>query len=318
MGLLPSLRRAARLIDPINSGLRRIAFTLLLAAAGPVFPLAAEEVPLTQCDRLAADPVDYERVAPPVDDLKFLPTQAIIACREAVAAYPDTSRFRFQLGRALLALGDVDEARAALQTAGDDGYAVANLYLGRSFVSGPSGEVDYARAFDHYLLAAEQGHQDAQIAIGLMYRDGRGREPDPQQAMHWFKLAADQRNPRAHFFLAGLYLRGVLGAVDPSLAFKHTSVAADAGYPDAQFMLANYYLLGVGVEKDLATALKWMRAAAENGDLDAALRLGGMYMTGDSVPQDREQAMYWYCKGGITGRLVFETTFHEPIDCNPK
>ncbi len=215
----------------------------LVALFDPTAAIPAENVRVHQCDRLAADPVDYEREAPPVDDLRFLPKHAMDACREAVAAYPDAPRLRFQLGRALLALGQVDEARAALQDAAGKGYAAANLYLGRMFESGSYGERNVERAFEYYRLAAEQGHQDAQIGVGLMYRKGVGVEADTWQAFNWFKESADQGNPHAHFFLGTMYTGGEhtppgrRPIAEPARAVRHFEVAAEAGIPGGQFAL---------------------------------------------------------------------------------
>lgn len=294
---------------------QRFFFILLLLLSGPTASLAAENTPEHLCDRIAADPIDYVRVAPPVDDLKFLPKQAVVACREAVAAYPDEPRFRFQLGRALLALGNLDKAREALQGAADRGYAVANLYLGRTFESMSYGEPDAEKAFEYYQSAAEQGHQDAQIGLGLLYLNGTGVEAAPQRAFYWFQKAADQGNPHAHFFLGRMYATGKHGVYDLKLAAEHARVAANAGVPAGQFALGHAYLLGVGVEKDPARGRALMEAAAEQGFTVAAITLGNLYMRGEEVPRDQEQAIRWFCKAGAAGRTFFQETYNEPLAC---
>lgn len=296
---------------------------LLIGLIGLTVSIATRDVPVHECDRLAADPVDYERVAPPVSRFKFLPKQAIVACREAAAAYPNTPRFRFQLGRTLLGLGGVDEARAALQDAANSGYAAANMFLGRIYETGSFGERDVAKALEYIQLAAEQGNQDAQIRMGLAYRDGKGREADLQQALHWFKLAADQGNPRANYLLAAVYMTESQASTNPALvienarlAAEHTSVAAEAGMTDAQFSLAFHYLGGVGVERSPAKGLELLKAAANNGHTLAAIMLGNRYMRGEDVPQDREHAIHWFCKAGISGRMAFEKTYGEAPNCD--
>lgn len=295
---------------------------LLIGLSGPTASIAAEDVPVHQCDRLAADPFDYERAAPPVGDVRFLPKRALIACREAVAAYPDAPRFRFQLGRALLALGNADAAREALQDAADKGYAVANLYLGRTYESGSYGERDMVKANEHYRAAAEQGHQDAQIALGLKYRNGIGVEADTWRAFNWFKKAADQGNPHAHAMLGMMYHSGEHNppgehsGPDLSLAVKHFEIAAQAGVPTGQFALGLSYLSGVGVEKDTAKGLELMEAAAEQGFMIAAWQLGDMYMRGEDLPLDRERAIYWYCTTGSRGENLFAEIHGESLDCD--
>ncbi len=294
---------------------------MLVALCGPTASIATEDVPAHQCDRLAADPVDYERVAPSVDDLRFWPKQAMVACREAVAMSPDVPRLRFQLGRALLALGNVDEARAALQDAADAGYAAADLYLGRMFESGSYGERNVEKAFEHYRLAAEHGHQDAQIGIGLMYRNGVGVEADTWQAFNWFKKAADQGNPHAHFFVGTMYSGGEhtppgeRPVADHTMAVRHFEIAAEAGIPGGQFALGLMYLTGLSVEKNTKKGLKLMESAAEQGFVVASLELGKRYLRGEDLPQDRQRAIHWYCKAGAAGRNIFQNTYGESLDC---
>ena len=65
----------------------------------------AAEAPVTECDRLAADPEDPQRPAgvegawwPGGGDY----LAAIAACEEAVARYPDEPRFRYQRARVIL------------------------------------------------------------------------------------------------------------------------------------------------------------------------------------------------------------------------
>lgn len=301
--------------------IRRVCFVVSLVVCMPVWPIAAANAPMHRCDRLAADPVDYERIAPPVEDTAFLPQQALAACREAVAAYPDEPRFRFQLARALLALRQADEAREALKTAGDKGYAVANLYLGRLSESRANGEHDLAKAFEYYRLAAEQGHQGAQIGLGLMYRNGAGVETDSWQAFNWFQKAADQGNPHAHFYLGTMYSSGEQvppgerPAPDFERAAKHFRVAAEAGLPSGQFALGYLYLDGFGVEKDPARGLALLEAAANQGFVVAALELGKLYMNGERLPRDQRQAVHWFCKAGAAGNRFLSELHDKPVTC---
>lgn len=283
--------------------------------------VAAESAPEHACDRMAADPADYERIAPPVADVRFLSNQAARACREALAAYPDDPRFQFQMGRALLALGKVEQAREALQKAAAQGYAAANLFLGRMFESASYGRRDLVEAIKYYRAAAEQGHQDAQIALGLMYRSGIGVDADTLQAFQWFRKAADQGNPHAHFFLGAMYSRGEhmppgeRAAADYYAAIKHFEIAAEAGIPGGQFALGLMYLTGYPVEKDTAKGLELMEAAAEQGFVVAAWQLGDMYMRGEDLPLDRERAIYWYCTTGKRGEQLLAEIHGESVDC---
>lgn len=303
-------RRSGRYFQALSISL----FVMLCVVA----PVVAATAPVHQCDQLAADPVDYQRAAPPVDDFRFLPKQAVVECRKAVTAYPEEPRFRFQLGRALLALGKADEARELLRGSADKGYAVANLYLGRLFEAGSYAERDPQKALEHYLSAATQGHQDAQVKVGLMYRNGGDIETDHRRAFDWFKDAADQGNPHAHFFLGSMYVAGDHARPNVVLAARHFAVAASAGIPAAQFALGSAYLHGVGVDEDPARALDLLQAAAEQGFLAAAIELGNLYMRGGVVQQDRPTAIDWFCKAGSAGRAFFLGTYEEQIACSDR
>ncbi|TIM60008.1 MAG: tetratricopeptide repeat protein, partial [Mesorhizobium sp.] len=76
------------------------------------------------CDLAAGEPLDLQGVVP-----GLLPNEigadAVKLCEAAVKAYPDVARFRYELGRALLAAGKVDQARKAIQQAADRGHVRA-------------------------------------------------------------------------------------------------------------------------------------------------------------------------------------------------
>jgi TPR repeat protein len=49
---------------------------------------------------------------------------------------------------------------------------------------------DYALAVQWYRRAAEQGYAPAQVRLGKRYAEGRGSPQDFAQAYFWFNLAA--------------------------------------------------------------------------------------------------------------------------------
>ncbi len=74
------------------------------------------------CDLEAGDALDLDGVG-----LYRLPNEinaetAVAACTAAVTAFPDEARFRYQLGRAQLAGGDIPAAYASFRAAGDAGH----------------------------------------------------------------------------------------------------------------------------------------------------------------------------------------------------
>src|SRR5206468_6581675 len=81
------------------------------------------------CDREAGEPLDLQGVVPGLLPNE-ISTNAVDVCRAAVKAYPDVARFRYELGRALLADGKVEVAKKAIQEAADKVHVRALFVLG--------------------------------------------------------------------------------------------------------------------------------------------------------------------------------------------
>lgn len=99
----------------------------MLASFWWVPPLYAQSVfdAVDECDILAANPLDPERMAEGVSDDAIIPRLAVSACESAVKAAPAELRFAYQLGRAHLAAGHKDAAEAQLKRAAQGSYAAA-------------------------------------------------------------------------------------------------------------------------------------------------------------------------------------------------
>jgi tetratricopeptide (TPR) repeat protein len=132
--------------------------TLALGCSGAsLAPQAAVE----QCDELAAHPHDPRRlVKEGVDDDRIAAGAAIPACQRAAEVYPDEARFAFQLGRALLAAGQTEEATAQFTAAAEKDYAPAYKYLGDLVA-----EQEPSRAKEQYTYAAAHGFSPAGAAL---------------------------------------------------------------------------------------------------------------------------------------------------------
>jgi uncharacterized caspase-like protein len=87
---------------------------------------------ITDCDRLAAMPYDtgHPPGLPGVEPDKISITAAAAACNDAMARYPDVTRFVFQAGRVATARKDFAEARRLYEQAAAAGYAMAMNNLG--------------------------------------------------------------------------------------------------------------------------------------------------------------------------------------------
>ena len=118
-------------------------------------------------------------------------------------------------------------------------------------------ERDYARALEHYILAAYRDSLGAMDSLGLCYSYGYGCRQDLRQAVYWYRKAA-------------------FGG--------HRSGMSNLGY---------CYLTGRGVDRDADEGVWWIRQAAEKGHVPAQVLLGECYLTGNGVESSREQATVW-------------------------
>jgi len=139
--------------------------------------------PVHDCDRLAADPEDNDKVTDGVDLQEFLPEQAADACRSALASYPGIARFEYQLGRALHMVGSHSQAFEQFKKAADKGCASAMACLGLMYQAGDGIAQDYKLAAEWYRKAVEKGDVAAMTYLGWAYLKGEGVAQDDKQAV---------------------------------------------------------------------------------------------------------------------------------------
>ncbi len=143
-------------------------FVMLVAAAAAAYTLSSAAIagaPSHMCDTLAANPYDPHRVAKGVDSQAIDARQAIIACSEAVRAYPTELRFQFQLARAYRGAARYDEAIDWYRKAAEGGYAGAQNSLGVMYARGLGVQQSCAMAVAWYLKAAAQGYNIARLNL---------------------------------------------------------------------------------------------------------------------------------------------------------
>lgn len=128
---------------------------------------------ITDCDRLAANPPDPDRVVEGIARNDVDLPRAIAACRAAVAARPDVGRFAYQLGRVLFYDGHIAEALASFRQAAQLGYRQAHFIIGYISVRQSRGvPFDPAIIEYHWRLSARADHFNAQI--GYVHEYVRG------------------------------------------------------------------------------------------------------------------------------------------------
>lgn len=242
----------------------------IAAVSDPISATADVAKPeVHDCDRLAGDPRDPNRVAPGVRVPKMDGQKALEACQAALEAHPDVTRFLYHLGRANHALNNYDDAARWFQKAANAGYAPAMSILGVFYSAGGGVPQDYELAVQWYRKAAANGYPVAMYNLGVRYADGLGvGGRDYDQAVKWFERAADKSHAGAMEGLAYLYLAGRGVPRDDVKATHWFRRAAENGRPDAMYNLGYAYDVGRGVEADGKQAAVWLAKALKAGSQD--------------------------------------------------
>jgi len=269
----------------------------LLLALVCLMPLStlAQEIPVHECDRLAAHPSDINKVTPGVEWELLEPEPALMACERAVRRYPEVTRFTYQYARAFHKAGGIEEALNYYRSAAEKGYASAlyNLYL--MYNEGQGVSQDSKAAFKWVKLAAEQGHARAQLTLGWMYLNGQGVTQDSKAAFKWYRLAAEQGDARAQFILGSMYNKGQGVAQDSKAAFKWVKLAADQGDAGAQFILGLMYDEGRGISRDKVQAYVWVSLSAARRYVPSKKRINSLAsdMTSEQIVEAQRIAWEW-------------------------
>ncbi|WP_176478329.1 MULTISPECIES: caspase family protein [unclassified Mesorhizobium] len=184
------------------------------------------------CDQAAGAPLDLQGVVP-----GRLPNeiggQAVEACEAAVKAYPDVARFRYELGRALLAASKVDEARKVIQAAADKGHVRAGFELGYIASSGTGTAADPAKANTFYSQASDRGDPYAMAAWGRALFNGLGVQRDTGKGLDLLLKAAAMGHVDAMNDLAVIFTEGRNGMpADPvrAMAFLRAGIERQGNF----------------------------------------------------------------------------------------
>ena len=136
------------------------------------------------------------------------------------------------------------QAKEGISALADDWNLMAIKYMGDYYFGALGNEaLDYGKAMDYYMQAADFDYAPAQAQIGLMYQDGLGVDVSYEMAMEWNNRAAMQGNAQGQ---------------------------AQIGY---------LYHMGLGVTQNLNEAGRWYARAADQGDTWAAAKLAETEIT---------------------------------------
>lgn len=246
------------------------------------------------CDLAAGHPSDPERVGPSVDYANLDPQIAIPACEKAVAAEPGNMRFKVELARALDKAGRGEEAAVLNGEAMKANYIGAYHNMGNLYRKGLGVELNFEKAFELYLYAAERGHPEDQANVGFMYMRGDGVKKDYEKSRFWFEKAAAQNWASAYDKLGLLYLNGWGVKKDPERAFGEFGKGANLGDAPSLVNYANCFKDGVGTPKDAKRAFQYYTQAAHLSSQAAYINLGFLSLTGDGTEKSLTEAAFWF------------------------
>ena len=153
---------------------------------------------------------------------------------------------------------EMDQARAMLREAADQGHMMAQAHVGDMYTFGWGVAKDDRLAFLYHEKAAQQGWVVSQHNIGVNYRDGLGCEQSYERAVEWYEKAARQ------------------------------------GYSGAESELGRCYDKGEGVPRCYERAVEWYKKSAAKGHMIGQNNLGSCYEDGAGVPQNYQEARRLY------------------------
>jgi uncharacterized protein len=285
---------------------RRALATLALNSDDPVQPTVGMDKSVSECDALAASPLDMDRARPPGTGVvtENLDAEAAIkACNKAVADNPRVARYLYNLGRAYQRLamragiGD-EERRRALDSArlAYDDAANRRGYISALNDLAVLDELDnrLPQAIELFRRGAQQGHPLAMYNLAAHYRDGIGMPRDDVQAAEWFARSAGSGLVSAMVeYGRALWIgRGQTDSKSSSRrAIEWLQRAAEAGSLRAMYWLGWIYQRS----HDPQLALLWYGRAAEAGNGDAQVKVAQIMEKGDGLPNPQPEIAerYW-------------------------
>lgn len=258
---------------------RQLIVTAIVAGAcwGFVAPASAAETPVTECDRLAANPDDVQKpdgIEGVLALARLDADAAVAACQEAVARYPDTPRFKYQLGRAVLVQHsrevkkwDCKPALPWFEAAATEGHAEAAAAIAHCYGMDWGIEGEAGTAVEWHRKGADLGGATSRATIAIYIGYGsNGYEQDRDQALSILWELAEQGNTKALFRLSDQYRHGFWVKKNPVCARELLRRAAERGDPTSQHLMAKEYLEGrLGTPRDVRKAYEFMALAAQGG-----------------------------------------------------
>lgn len=192
------------------------------------------------------------------------------------------------------------------------GHADAKAFLQeQKMIEKSKVSLDYTKAAEFFLMAAEQGNAKAQYLLAKCFCIGKGVPRSYEDSYTWFTRSGEQGYAAAQYEVGKLCELGHGTEKDYSAAFHWYEKAAEQEHPDAQTQLGNCYFRGKGVEKDQKKALFWFEKAAEHGNAKACYLAGNCYKDGMGTEKDALKAKDFYEKGMNLGDTFSKMAFQQ-------
>lgn len=285
------------------------------AAAGTAsldFPPDRNDSVALQCDQLADEPSDAQRVGDGVVFEEMRVDQALPVCEAAAARQPARARYQYLYGRVLDAAKRYPEAVAQYTAADRAGYGYASFALAGFYQDGTSVPKNLEETLRLFFRAGNAGIADAFDDGGVIY--AQEDPPDYREAKSWFEHAVQGGSADGYADLGRLYAKGLGVRRDDAMALSLFSEAAKRGSPDGTYRVGLAYFDGLGVAKDLTTACQWfMRAAADHHPY-AEGQTGVCYYNGTGVAQNHETAFNWFVLAGQAGLVDGQVSVADMLD----
>jgi TolB-like protein len=194
---------------------------------------------ITECDRLAASPLDPDRPRqiPGVYVSKIDTNRAGAACDEAIKKHPDAARMILNAGLVATAISDHVRGRQLFERAAALGYRAAVYALGVAYWSGQGVPQNYKEARRWFEKAAVAGVPAATAMLGLMSLKGQGVTQSYTEARSQFEKAAALGDPVGMTNLGVMYLNGDGVPQNQTEGRRLIERAASLGDPGAQNVL---------------------------------------------------------------------------------
>lgn len=193
----------------------RYAFCLLLTWLA--LPVAHGDTVPTECDRLASNPEDPDRVAPGVERADVDLPRAIAVCEAESAADAGALRARYQLARVLFYAGETERAAREMKATADRGYRQAQFVYGLLISNRRSGApADICITESYWLQSARNGRQAARVSYVRHFLNGRFDGCRVQAGADEMKRFLDEAAAAAGNYYEGLLIEDLaarLGAV---------------------------------------------------------------------------------------------------------